>query len=198
MKLAILGLPSSGKTHVFNALTGQRIADRVAVDDGPDRVAYGRRRHSRRATSAVGRLFRPKKTTPASVTLCRHRRPAGGRRSGGAARIAGQPAGADGRPDPRRARPSTIRPSRTRWGGSTLPGRVGDGAGAAAHRFCWQSSGGWSGWRRSGRREPGSAPQVEREQALFEALREALDGRRPLRALSLPAEETRRLPDSIC
>lgn len=68
MKLAILGLPSAGKTTVFNALTGQNLPTGVpaapgryethtAVADVPDaRLA------------PLTEMFHPRKTTAAKVT----------------------------------------------------------------------------------------------------------------------------------
>ncbi|MEW5989338.1 MAG: GTPase, partial [Chloroflexota bacterium] len=62
MKLGIIGLPSAGKTTIFNALTqgnapiGQSVAGRfdvlTAVVDVPDQ-----------RVDVLSRLFKPKKTT---------------------------------------------------------------------------------------------------------------------------------------
>jgi GTP-binding protein YchF len=68
MRLGIIGLPSAGKTTLFNALTGGRLPTgevhapgkvdvHTAVADVPDE-----------RLGALSRLFRPQKTTPAKVT----------------------------------------------------------------------------------------------------------------------------------
>jgi ribosome-binding ATPase len=68
MRLGIIGLPSAGKTTIFNALTGGRLPTgevhapgkvevHTAVADVPDE-----------RLEALSRLFHPQKTTPAKVT----------------------------------------------------------------------------------------------------------------------------------
>ncbi|HMK08985.1 MAG TPA: DUF933 domain-containing protein [Anaerolineales bacterium] len=68
MKLGIVGLPSSGKTTVFNALTGQNLPTGVPAAPGRSET------HSAVADVPDGRLtpltemFHPRKTTAAKVT----------------------------------------------------------------------------------------------------------------------------------
>ncbi len=66
MRIAITGFPSSGKTTVFNALTGQNVATsafttgRAETHTGVVKVPDGR-------LDKMGELFKPKKFTPATV-----------------------------------------------------------------------------------------------------------------------------------
>src|SRR3970040_2396160 len=58
MKLGIVGLPSAGKTTVFNALTGQNL---------PTGIPAGPRRPDARLPPLT-EIFHPRKTTAAKVT----------------------------------------------------------------------------------------------------------------------------------
>lgn len=66
MKVAIIGLANSGKTTVFNALTGQQVKTTgyVSASGDPHRAVV-KAPDSR--LDALSSLFKPKKTTPASI-----------------------------------------------------------------------------------------------------------------------------------
>jgi GTP-binding protein YchF len=68
MKLAILGLPSSGKTTIFNALTGQSLPTGVPHPPGRVDVHTGVADVPDDRLAALSDLFRPRKTTAAKVT----------------------------------------------------------------------------------------------------------------------------------
>lgn len=68
MKLAILGLPSSGKTTIFNALTGQSLPTGDAHSTGRVDVHTGVADIPDDRLVALSELFRPRKTTEAKVT----------------------------------------------------------------------------------------------------------------------------------
>lgn len=68
MKLAILGLPSAGKTTIFNALTAQSLPTGVPHPPGKVEVHTGVADVPDDRLTALSELFHPKKTTAAKVT----------------------------------------------------------------------------------------------------------------------------------
>jgi ribosome-binding ATPase YchF (GTP1/OBG family) len=68
MKLAILGLPSAGKTTIFNALTGQSLATGIPHSPGKTEVHTGVADVPDDRLTALSALFHPRKTIAAKVT----------------------------------------------------------------------------------------------------------------------------------
>jgi len=68
MKLGIIGLPSSGKTTIFNALTGSRLPTGVPHAPGKSEVHTAVADVPDERLLSLSALFRPRKTTPAKVT----------------------------------------------------------------------------------------------------------------------------------
>ncbi|MFW5696187.1 MAG: redox-regulated ATPase YchF [Phototrophicaceae bacterium] len=67
MRLGIIGLPNSGKTTIFNALTGQNL-DTAAVSSGQFEVHTAIVNVPDARLDALSKLFNPKKTTFATIT----------------------------------------------------------------------------------------------------------------------------------
>src|SRR5688500_245028 len=66
MKIGILGFPKTGKTTVFNALTGSEIAtDKFAGRSTKINVGIAKVRDER--LDVLARMYSPKKVTPATV-----------------------------------------------------------------------------------------------------------------------------------
>ena len=68
MRLGLIGLPSSGKTTIFNALTGSRLPTGVPHAPGKTEVHTAVADVPDDRLLALSALFRPRKTTPAKVT----------------------------------------------------------------------------------------------------------------------------------
>ena len=68
MKLGLIGLPSSGKTTVFNALTGSRLPTGVPHAPGKAEVHTAVADVPDDRLAALSAMFRPRKTTPAKVS----------------------------------------------------------------------------------------------------------------------------------
>ncbi len=192
MKLALLGLPSSGKTTVFNALTGQGLPTGVPPAPGRVEVHTGVADVPDERLAQLSRMFRPRKTVPAQVTF---------------ADIAGLPAraGREGLPGALLDQLSRVdglihvvrafdNPSAPHPLGSVDPARDLE---AMESEFLLTDS--LSVERRLERlaeewqKGTRPRPQVEREQALFERLRTALESGQPLRSAGLSADDRRSL-----
>jgi hypothetical protein len=192
MRLAILGLPSSGKTTVFNALTGQtlptgvpqppgRVEVHTAVADVPDE-----------RLAALGRMFQPRKAIAAQVTFADIAGlPARTGREGLSGALVNQLAPMDGLIHVVRAfdEPSAPHPLES----------VDAARDVAAMESEFLLTDSLTVERRQARLneewQKGIRPRplVERDQALFERLRNLLDEGRPLRSAGLSDDERRSL-----
>ena len=81
MQVTIVGLPGSGKTTVFNALTGGH-AETGSFSGGRAAPNIGVVKVPDERLDRLSELFRPKKTTPADVTYVDVAIPAGAAREG--------------------------------------------------------------------------------------------------------------------
>jgi ribosome-binding ATPase len=81
MQVTIVGLPGSGKTTVFNVLTGAS-AETGTFSGGRAAPNIGVVRVPDERLDRLSELFRPKKTTPADVTYVDVAIPAGAAREG--------------------------------------------------------------------------------------------------------------------
>lgn len=68
MRLGIIGLPSSGKTTIFNALTGAHLATGASSASGRLEIQAAAVDVPDPRLDALSKMYKPRKTTPAKVT----------------------------------------------------------------------------------------------------------------------------------